>query len=135
VILVFTAYTLLAGCATAATDKESAMNEIVVGEEDRGRLIEVVQGSRVLLRLPENPSTGYRWELEPFEGNALKLQADTYQPPSIMTPGAGGVRVIDFLSQSSGTVLLRLRLRRPWDPEDVAKAFEVTVHVTPRLER
>ena len=107
------------------------MTEIVVGEEDRGRFIEAVQGSRVLLRLPENPSTGYRWEVETFEGDALKLQTDTYQPPSIITLWAGGVRVVDFLAQSSGTVLLRLRLRRPWDPEDVAKAFEVTVHVTP----
>lgn len=108
------------------------MPEIILSAADRGKLIEVAPDSRVLLRLLENPSTGYRWELEPFEGDALKLQADTYQAPATLAPGAGGVRVFDFLARSSGTVTLRLYLRRPWEPAGTIETFEVTILVSPR---
>jgi inhibitor of cysteine peptidase len=133
VILVLMACASQVGYATAIGDKELAMTEVTLGAADRGRLIEVAPGSRVLLRLPENPSTGYRWELEPLEGDALKRQADTYQPPATLAPGAGGVRVFDFLARSPGNVVLRLRLRRPWEPAGAAaETFEVTVQISPR---
>lgn len=107
------------------------MAEVLLGEADHGSVIEVLPGTRVLLRLPENPSTGYRWELEPFEPHVIELQADTYQAPPTLAPGAGGVRVFAFLARSGGrTVLLRLRLRRAWEPRGYAvKTFEVTLQV------
>lgn len=108
------------------------MTDVALGAADRGRTIEVTQGYRVLLRLPENSSTGYRWELEQLEGDALKLQADTYHPSASPALGAGGVRGFDFLARSPGNAVLRLRLRRPWEPAGpAAETFEVTVQVSP----
>jgi len=105
------------------------MTEVKVGEADRGRLIQVIQGSHVLLHLPENPSTGYSWELEPLQGDTLMLQADTYLPPTSLIPGAGGIRLFEFLARSPGLVLLQLDLRQPWKPKDRAETFEVTIRV------
>jgi inhibitor of cysteine peptidase len=105
------------------------MKEVIVSEPDHGRLIEVAPDSRIAVRLLENPSTGYRWELEPPEGTVLKLETDTYQPPATSVPGAGGIRVFEFRAQSAGIALIRLRLRRPWESEHAHKIFEVTVRV------
>jgi len=105
------------------------MTEVKIGEADRGRLIQATQGSPVLLHLPENPSTGYRWELEPLQSETLMLKADTYLPPTTLIPGAGGIRLFEFLARSPGFVLLRLDLRQPWKPEDRAETFEVTIRV------
>jgi inhibitor of cysteine peptidase len=116
---------------SVSEQKEAVMTEVVLGETDSGRQVETAAGSRVLVRLPENPSTGYRWQLEPFKGDAVRLESDDYQHmPSASVPGAGGVRIFTFLAQSPGTVLLRLRLKRPWESKAAdAKTFEVTVQV------
>lgn len=110
-------------------NKNQAMEEVVVTEPDHGRVIEVALTSRLLVRLPESPSTGYRWELEPPVGDVLKLEADTYQPATSSVPGAGGIRVLEFDTGSDGIVLIRLRLRRPWETGDALRVFEVNVRV------
>jgi inhibitor of cysteine peptidase len=82
------------------------------------------------LQLPENPSTGYRWELKPFNDETLKLQGDTYQAPTTIAMGVGGTRIFEFIAQSSGIVHLCLQLKKPWNSEnDAMKMFEVTVQV------
>jgi len=107
------------------------MTEVILDAADRGRTIEVAPGSRVLVRLPENPSTGYRWELEALEGDALDLQAATYQVPATLAPGAGGTRLFEFLARSPGNMLLHLRLGRPWEPAGTAaETFEASVQVS-----
>lgn len=110
-------------------DKNQAMKEVTVSERDHGRLIEVAPDSRIAVRLIENPSTGYRWELEPPKDTVLKLETDTYQPPATSVPGAGGIRVFEFRAQSAGIALIRLRLRRPWESEHAHEIVEVTVRV------
>ncbi|MCI5211621.1 MAG: hypothetical protein D3910_23220 [Candidatus Electrothrix sp. ATG2] len=116
------------GCTGAAENRESVMPEVVLGTIDHGGVIKVVLGSRVLLRLPENPTTGYQWVLEPFRSSALELRSNRYQMPSEPGLGSLGVRVFVFRARSPGTVTLRLCLKRPWEPtENAAKSFEVTL--------
>lgn len=105
------------------------MKEVTVSEADHGRLIELAPDSRIAVRLLENPSTGYRWELESPEDAVLKLETATYQPPATSVPGAGGIRVFEFRAQFAGIALIRLRLRRPWESEHAHTIFEVTVKV------
>ena len=110
-------------------DKNRAMKEVTISESDHGRVIEVVPDSRIAVRLVENPSTGYQWDLEPPEGPVLKLGADSYQPPATSVPGAGGIRVFEFHAMSAGITFIRLRLRRSCESEHAHKIFEVAVHV------
>jgi inhibitor of cysteine peptidase len=118
--------------AIPACEKEPDMDEVTIDETCHGRLIEIFSNNRVILQLPENPSTGYRWELKPLDTNILKLQVDTYRAPTTMALGAKGIRIFEFLSQSTGTVNLRLHLRRPWESESAnAEIFEVTLQILP----
>jgi inhibitor of cysteine peptidase len=120
------------GYAAAEFEKEQAMGEVTINETNRGKSIEVHLNNRVILQLPENPSTGYRWELEPLDANILKLQVDAYREPPSMALGAKGSRIFEFLSQSTGTVNLRLQLRRPWESESATlEIFEVTLQILP----
>lgn len=116
----------------AASEKDGgrAMAEVMVGLEDRGKRIEVSLSSRVTLRLPENPSTGYRWELQSLAGDILEIHGDHYQPPAVLFPGAGGIHIFEFIAHAPGQALLRLRLTRPWETEHAdAQTFDVTVTV------
>jgi inhibitor of cysteine peptidase len=116
-----------------ASEKEQGpvVSEVLVGPEDSGKRIAVGQGRRVILRLPENPSTGYRWELQSFAGDTLELQADRYQPPAVLSPGAGGFHLFELIARAPGQAFLRLRLTRPWEAETVdAEMFDVAVTVS-----
>ena len=125
-----TALAMSTGYSTTEDYKESAMTEVIIDESYNGRQIEVVYNSRVILQLPENPSTGYRWELKPLNDETLKLQGDTYQAPNTITMGAGGTRVFEFIAQSPGTVYLNLHLKKPWDSvSEATEVFEITVQV------
>ena len=126
----FTVLVMSTGYSTTEDYKESAMTEVIIDESYNGRQIEVAYNSRVLLRLPENPSTGYRWEIKPLNDDTLKLQVDTYRAPTTIVMGAGGTRVFEFIAQSPGTFHLNLHLKKPWDSEGEAiKIFEITLHV------
>jgi inhibitor of cysteine peptidase len=114
---------------TKGGDQNKAIGEVTVSGPDHGRRIEVASDSRIVVRLPENPSTGYRWELEPPLETVLKLIRDSHQPPARSVPGAGGIRVFEFRARSAGSALIHLRLRRPWESERPHGVFEVTVCV------
>lgn len=116
--------------AWAGKAEEPAMSPVEVGFEDKGRLIELHQGGRLLVRLPENPSTGYRWELKSFTHGILELQSEGYESPESLIPGAGGVRSFTFIALSRGASSMHMRLRRPWEPEQAAgEVFHVSVEV------
>jgi inhibitor of cysteine peptidase len=71
-------------------------------------------GDDVVLRLPENPTTGYRWTLSTSADDALSLESDTYVPGEAK-PGTPGVRVFRLRATAPGTVELRLHRRRRWE--------------------
>jgi inhibitor of cysteine peptidase len=54
--------------------------DFTLTEEDSGKPIEVSVGTRVNIRLQENPTTGYRWSLRDFNGKSLALESDEYLP-------------------------------------------------------
>jgi len=92
---------------------------------DNGQSREVRQGEAIVLRLDENPSTGYAWEIAASDG--LTLHADRYHPREGM--GASGTREYHFKVERQGVCRLRLRLRRSWDREAKgAKEYVITLH-------
>ena len=69
-----------------------------------------------MLRLPENPTTGYRWELSVSAG--LSVVDDTYvsSDTSGRLMGAGGNRVWKIAVSGKGTRSVRAVYRRSWEP-------------------
>lgn len=101
------------------------MAEIVIAQDDQGRTFEADRGDLIVIRLEENPTTGYEWEMPVLE---FLDSGFSSEPGKLM--GRGGTRTLRFRARSSGSQQIRLRLRRSWEPVDVAaQHFEVNIQV------
>jgi inhibitor of cysteine peptidase len=80
----------------------------------------------IVVRLPENPTTGYRWEAD-VDGAALRVVGDELKT-SAVPRGAGGVRVVRFEAVRPGPTTLRLVKRRRWERE-ATEEFVVPLRV------
>lgn len=94
--------------------------------EDSGGRHAARIGDDVTVALPENPTTGYRWQPE-IDATALQQTDDRYGGPT-EPRGAGGTRRLTFRVLRSGPVHLRLVKRRPWEDAAVEE-FAVDLDV------
>jgi inhibitor of cysteine peptidase len=105
------------------------MSEIVIVQSDQASKFEAHPGDSILIRVPENPTTGYRWELDVADDQIMALQDSDYSGASKASIG-GGTRTFSLKARRQGTVRVRLRLRRGWESEETAiDDFEVTIRV------
>ena len=99
-------------------------------QSDRGRTVDVRSGDVIVIRMTENLTTGYGWEIKPDEGTVLSLKDSNYVEATGTAMGRGGMRVLRFVALTQGSQEIRLQLRRPWDPSDKAiEQFDITVRV------
>jgi inhibitor of cysteine peptidase len=98
----------------------------VFSASHNGQTVAVGVGETLTLRLPENPTTGYRWKVESF--GSLRPIGDTHERGSA-SPGSTGERSFQWVA-TPGVHLLALALRREWEPSDQAlERFAMTVRV------
>jgi|GEM_PF-1022591 len=87
----------------------------------------------VEVRLPANPSTGYRWMLDPplQSGRILSesYESDTKEP----RVGASGTQILQVVFPREGRFNLKLAYRRLWEPASVppAQTTNLVVKVHP----
>jgi inhibitor of cysteine peptidase len=87
--------------------------------------VTVSVGDDVVIRLPENATTGYVWTVHAV-GDGLELVEDTMVPPGVVAPGADGERLVRVRATAPTRADVVLRLARPWEAEPV-QAQRVTV--------
>ena len=108
----------------------SGISEMIIGQTERGNNFDILQGSVFSIRLKENPTTGYQWEISELDSRVVKLQDSEYIGASGALLGAGGLRSFTFEAKSPGVTQVRLKLRREWESEEEAiEHFEVTLRV------
>jgi predicted secreted protein len=95
-----------------------------VGIPDDGRVVTVTPGGVLEIALPENATTGYRWELDVLPMGAVVV-ADRVEAPDTRAAGAAGLRVFAVRTGRGGTV--SARLRRSWETADPVRTFSVRV--------
>ncbi len=106
------------------------MPEILVSSSDKGRMFEAKQGDVIVIRLDENITTGYSWESGVIDSPFVEASPSEYTSAAGTAMGRGGTRTFRFQAKSSGSGQIRLRLRRPWEPEDAAiDSFAVNIQV------
>ncbi len=108
-------------------------SEATLTAADDGRSVDLRVGDRLVLRLHENASTGYRWTLDVDDarGPVLSVQALGFQAASAAV-GSGGDALWLLGAQAPGSVTLRFRRWRPWEGEgSVLQRFTVTLQVRP----
>jgi inhibitor of cysteine peptidase len=101
------------------------MREIT--KADSGREFDVGVGETLELRLPENPTTGYRWEQRSASSPTLELVECSFASSSEAV-GAGGVRRWTFRAALAGVARLEFEQRRSWQRQAI-DGFYITICV------
>ena len=112
---------------------EDSMDTVTLAETDSGRVVQLVQGQPVVIRLSSNHSTGYRWTLRPATAGVLTSLGEPAYTPTAQSSGAvgsGGVEAWSFTASQHGQQELRFEYRRPWETTTPpAKALTYTIIV------
>ena len=104
---------------------------VTVSAEQSGTSVALTSGQDLVVRLPSNPSTGYRWIYVEPKDAVLRVDG----PSSFETQsaggaaGAGGTEVWKLAPFKPGQQQLRFEYRRPWE-QDVAPSKIATYSVT-----
>ena len=111
----------------------SACQKNVLSLSDNGKSMAFKVGKSFEIQLPENPTTGYQWNLifSPQDQMIVVPMSEEYIPEPVNRVGAGGVRILKYLAYSSGTVIIYGSQIRPWEN---AKAKAPTLKFTITVE-
>jgi inhibitor of cysteine peptidase len=127
--MAFLALTLLAPLPALAADPPPAAGIPVYSLD--GQAIEVPAGGSFAIELEANATTGYQWAAE-FDAAVLEQVDRTYTvtaPPH--TEGGGGIERFVFKGLAAGTVTLKFKYFRSFEPPTTppveTRAFPVTV--------
>ncbi len=104
------------------------MPEIVLGASDNGRSVSASVGDAVVIKLPENPTTGYRWSAVAAVEGAVTVERDEFLLPSGAGVGGGGVHAFTWRAQRPGTGPIEFVLQRAREGQPTQR-FRVTVVV------
>jgi len=83
------------------------------------------------VRLPENPSTGFRWREENSDETALQFQGDAFVLDPASKIGGGGHRTFSYRALKTAEVKLHFGLRRPWERQQTnpADTFNILLSI------
>lgn len=104
--------------AVCAAPNETGCTKVIT-ENYNGKTIQVKQGDSFCLKLKENPSTGYSWQLSLSKGLNL-LSTEYYSPDSSKSSqrlivGAAGLHSWKIKAVAKGKQQVRGIYRRSWE--------------------
>lgn len=105
------------------------MAEILIGDGHNGAAIAGRTGDTLVVRLPENPTTGFRWTVTQADPGLLRLQSDDFQLAAGTGIGSGGLRVLRYVLVAAGDTALALQLARPWEANAPRQEFRVRLSI------
>ena len=116
---------LLTACA-----QQPAHNVTVEEQSDCPKQLHI--GQQLIVSLPSNPTTGYRWAIQDSAGGVLRsLGPEVYSSSDNgQLLGSGGQSTWRFEVFAAGTGRLRLTSQQPWEPEtEPAQVFDCPITV------
>jgi predicted secreted protein len=99
------------------------MPTVTLSEADAGRTVRARLGDEIVVRLPENATTGYRWHVGRAEGIAAieeRPGEGVVEAESDVQIGQGGLREFRFRVEGRGIGRLELMHTREWEGESTA---------------
>ncbi len=133
----FTALALFTacGCGTVAgrqnRDKGAPM-VLLLNESDNGRTVALHAGESLRITLPENATTGFRWDPERWDREVVGMIAEEPHYPAVGQVGSGGNVEFLFQARKPGVGEIILREWRPWEGEpSVIARYRLHVEVQP----
>ena len=122
-LLILPALALLTACA-----HQSGTLEL---KKDRQCPLTLNKGQQLILSLPSNPTTGYRWAIQDSAGGVLRaLSPEVYSSTESGVIGGGGQSTWRFQAFAPGQGRLRLTSQQPWEPEaEPVETFDCAITV------
>jgi len=100
-------------------------------QEDDGTTVEVAGGDTIVVRLEENPTTGFRWAIDGITGGSVSVAGDDFTPAEDAGIGGGGWRTLTFSATQPGSSRIDLKRWRDWEGDpSIVQRFGVTVRVS-----
>lgn len=116
--------------AATPVSTTATVTTVFVNSTSNGGIITIPANERVLVRLNENPTTGYVWNATASKG--LTIVSDTYTAPNTALVGAGGYHEWILSPTTVDTYTFKAVYLRPWegaDPTDTT--FGIVIQVVP----
>ena len=106
------------------------MQKIELTQANDGESCEVNRDDVIIVRLAENPTTGYQWEIKTLDDKVLALQGSEFLLPADPQFGEGGMRVFTFKAKTIGRAVIQLKYWREWEGNgSIDTLFSVTTIV------
>jgi predicted secreted protein len=103
--------------ANGADPQTPAPSYLIYSEWDNGTTTLVHPRDIIVIRLPENPTTGYRWDITRSNGLRILDDSYVYPDPSGKMTGAGGWRRVTLMPEAPGTESFSAVHKRSWEDE------------------
>ncbi len=104
---------------------------LLLVEKDNDRTVDIHPGESIQISLPENATTGYRWEIDRYDAPLLDLLS-TEPCYTANAVGSGGIVAFTFQGKKIGVADIALKLWRSWEGEaSVVARFHIRLNVTP----
>jgi inhibitor of cysteine peptidase len=90
---------------------------LVFNEWDEGTTAVIHPHDIITIRLPENPTTGYQWDIAKSEGLRVIDDSYVYPDPSGRMTGEGGWRRFTLMPDAAGSESFSAVYKRSWDED------------------
>ncbi len=123
---------IVAACGLFKAAPKPPPAPVTVSAAQSGTSVALATGQDLVVRLPSNPTTGYRWiYVEPKDAVLRVDGPSTFEAPQSPggSAGAGGTEIWKLAPFKPGQQQLRFEYRRPWE-QGVAPAQTATYSVT-----
>ncbi|MFA4929662.1 MAG: protease inhibitor I42 family protein [Patulibacter sp.] len=130
IVPLFTPATTPAAVGSVTLDGSiTAVRTIYVNSTANGEIITIPMGERIVVRLNENPTTGYTWNATAAKG--LDIYSDTTIAPDTALIGAPGYHEWILSPQAVDTYTFKAVYYRPWEePKATDDSFSMVILVT-----
>ena len=104
---------------------------LTVDQKDNNTQVVLTVGQELELVLPENPTTGFRWQMRAPGEPVLQLLDDKFDSPASGV-GRGGTRRWRFKAGQRGSAAIDVVYLRGWEQDQSpAETFKLAVRVDP----
>lgn len=105
------------------------MKQVNITREQHDGVVAVERGDSIVIELPDQPTTGYRWEIASVDPALVEIEGSEFgsSGPGI---GAGGIATWRLRARAPGRTRLELARRRPWEHDRLPiERFAVTLDI------
>jgi inhibitor of cysteine peptidase len=119
------------GASSCPIPEKAPQTMLLLVEKDNDRTVAIHPGESIQISLPENATTGYRWEIDHYDAPFIELLA-TEPCYTANTVGSGGIVAFIFQGKKIGVADIALKHWRSWEGEaSVVARFHIRLNVTP----